>query len=195
MKRSAVNTYPWLERDCLTVARHLLGWELVSNSGGLPTRGRIVEVEAYHGPEDPASHAFRGPTPRTLPMFENGGAVYVYLSYGVHACLNIVTGPKGDGQAVLIRALEPVDGLEIMMVRRHTGNLKQLCSGPGKLTQALDIGLWQSGSRLGQALELRPPQTDIDISDIKASPRIGISSATDYPWRFSLATSPFVSRP
>ena len=192
MNRPSTSFYTWLERDCLTVAPQLIGWELVSTNGGTETAGRIVEVEAYRGPEDPASHAFRGPTPRTLPMFQAGGTIYVYLSYGMHTCLNIVTGPEGEGQAILIRALEPTQGLDAMATRRHTDNLRLLCNGPGKLAQALGIGLWQSGSKLGNFLMLRPPQAQLEVA---ASKRIGISAATDFPWRFTRAGSAFVSRP
>ena len=149
--------YDWLEQDSLTVAPLLLGWELVSRAGGVETAGRIVEVEAYHGTDDPASHAYRGLTNRTAPMFERGGAIYVYLSYGINYCVNIVTGPAGEASAVLIRALEPNTGLEIMARRRHTSDPLRLASGPGKLTHALGIGLGLSGSRLGETLALRPP--------------------------------------
>jgi DNA-3-methyladenine glycosylase len=184
--------YDWLSGDALTVAPMLLGWELVSRTGGLETAGRIVEVEAYHGLEDPASHAFRGPTPRTLPMFERGGTVYVYLSYGMHSCMNITTGPAGEGQAILIRALEPTAGLPAMMTRRRTANPLQLCNGPGKLTQALGIDLNLSGTHLGQDLVLRPPSTT--PATIATGPRIGISKAKDLPWRFYIASNPYISR-
>ena len=116
-------------------------------------------MEAYHGATDPASHAYRGRTARTAPMFERGGAIYVYFSYGVHTCVNIVTGPAGEAGAVLIRALEPTAGLDTMAGRRGTTDPLRLTSGPGKLTQALGIGLDLSGTRLGQTLSLRPPAT------------------------------------
>jgi DNA-3-methyladenine glycosylase len=186
--------YDWLTGDSIEVAPRLLGLELVSNSGGVETAGRIVEVEAYHGPEDPASHAFRGrPTKRTAPMFDIGGTVYVYFSYGVHTCMNITTGQKGEGQAVLIRALEPTTGIDTMAARRGTTNLRQLCSGPGKLTQALAITLDLSGTRLGQTLSVRPPSAPVDPALIAAGPRIGVSKAIDHPWRFYLKDNPFVS--
>jgi DNA-3-methyladenine glycosylase len=186
--------YDWLTGDSIEVAPRLLGLELVSNSGGVETAGRIVEVEAYHGPEDPASHAYRGrPTKRTAPMFDIGGTVYVYFSYGVHTCMNITTGQKGEGQAVLIRALEPTTGIDVMAARRGTTNLRQLCSGPGKLTQALAITLDLSGTRLGQTLSLRPPSAPADPTLIAAGPRIGVSKAIDHPWRFYLKDNPFVS--
>jgi DNA-3-methyladenine glycosylase len=190
-----MSNYEWLAQDSIEVAPRLLGWELVSTSGGVETAGRIVEVEAYHGPEDPASHAYRGrPTKRTAPMFERGGTVYVYFSYGVHTCMNITTGGAGEGQAVLIRALEPTVGIDVMATRRGTHKLHQLCSGPGKLTQALAIGLDLSGTRLGQTLSLRPSATPLEPALITAGPRIGISRAIDHPWRFYVAGSPFLSR-
>jgi DNA-3-methyladenine glycosylase len=187
--------YRWLEQDSVRLAPILLGWELVSTAGGVETAGRIVEVEAYHGTGDPASHAYRGLTRRTAPMFETGGTVYVYLSYGAHACMNIVTGRAGEGQAVLIRALEPTTGLDVMATRRHTDNPRNFCSGPGKLTQALGITLDLSDTRLGQTLSLRPPVSSPDPTLIASSTRIGISKAKDHPWRFYLRDNPFVSGP
>jgi DNA-3-methyladenine glycosylase len=178
--------YDWLTQDSLVVAPQLLGWELATHAGGAETAGRIVEVEAYHGAQDAASHAYRGITPRTAPMFETGGTLYVYLSYGVHACLNIVTGGAGEGQAVLIRALEPTVGLDVMAARRGLSDPRRLASGPGKLTQALGIGLGLSGTRLGGELELRAPIRPVDPDAIVAGPRVGISKAIDHPWRFRI---------
>jgi DNA-3-methyladenine glycosylase len=186
--------YAWLESNSLEVAPKLLGWELVSHAGGAETAGRIVEVEAYHGATDPASHAYRGLTPRTTPMFERGGAIYVYLSYGVHCCINIVTGPAGEASAVLIRALEPTVGLEVMSQRRGNNDPRKLSSGPGKLTQALGITLALSGSRLGQSLSLRPPTAPIELQQIATGPRVGVSQAVGRPWRFWLRDSPFISK-
>ncbi|HEY2004598.1 MAG TPA: DNA-3-methyladenine glycosylase [Candidatus Saccharimonadia bacterium] len=187
-------TYEWLTADCLEVAPKLLGWELVSRVDGLETGGRIVECEAYHGLEDPASHAFRGPTKRTAPMFEAGGQVYVYLSYGIHTCMNIVTGRAGEGQAILLRALEPTIGLDVMIRRRGTSEPRNLCSGPGKLTQALGIGLTLSGARLGETLFLRPPAVPHDPALVITGPRIGITKALHHPWRFYLHGNPHISR-
>jgi DNA-3-methyladenine glycosylase len=191
---SDIPSYTWLQQDVLTVAPQLLGWELISHAGGAETGGRIVEVEAYHGAIDPASHAYRGLTPRTAPMFEAGGGVYVYLSYGIHTCLNLVTGPSGEAQAVLVRALEPTRGLDIMATRRRTTDLRRLARGPGSLGQALGITLALSGSRLGGVLSLQPPTTPAEAGAIMAGPRIGIKKAAGNPWRFYLADSPFVSR-
>lgn len=188
--------YNWLEGDCLRVAPKLLGWKLISNLGSYKTGGRIVEVEAYYyGAGDPASHAYRGLTPRTAPMFERGGAIYVYLSHGLHCCMNIVVGPAGEAQAVLIRALEPTVGLETMAARRRVSDPRLLTRGPGRLAQALGIGLQHSGSRLGTQLQLKPPPQLIAPAAIIAGPRVGIKRAAERPWRFYLAESPFVSSP
>ena len=178
--------------DSIDVAPGLLGMELVSVAGGVTTGGIIVETEAYHGQDDPASHAYRGKTIRTSPMFEAGGTLYVYLSMGIHNCLNIVTGPEGVGQAVLIRALQPTLGIEKMIERRGTDKLTNLASGPGKLTQALSVARDISGTKLGQTLSLRIPNGPKPL--VATSPRIGISKAVDFPWRFYVPNSPFVSR-
>jgi DNA-3-methyladenine glycosylase len=188
-------TYHWLAQDALIVAPRLLGWELISRVGETETGGRIVEVEAYHGTQDPASHAYRGLTPRTAPMFAEGGGVYVYLSYGIHTCMNITTGPAGEASAVLVRALEPTQGLETMTRRRHTTDPRLLTRGPGRLAQALGIGLTHSGVRLGSDIVLRPPQTVIAPRQIVAGPRIGIKQAKDHLWRFYISGNPFVSGP
>jgi DNA-3-methyladenine glycosylase len=195
MNTSSLPPYRWLEADSLTVAPQLLGWKLISQVDGAETAGIIVEVEAYHGLEDPASHAYRGLTPRTAPMFEAGGTIYVYLSYGLHSCLNIVTGPKGEAQAVLLRALQPSHGLEVMATRRRTDDPKRLTRGPGSLGQALGISRDLSGTRIGEKLSLRPPTEAVDPTTIAASPRIGITKAADHPWRFYLKHNPFVSGP
>jgi len=147
------------------------------------TAGRIVEVESYHM-EEPACHAFAGLTPRTATLFGPPGNAYVYRSYGVHALLNAVAEDEGIGAAALIRALEPVEGIDLMRERRGVEAVEGLCSGPGKLTQALGIWLDLNGTPLtGGPIELLPPD------------RIGINRAVDLPWRFCDATSRCVSRP
>jgi len=158
--------------------------------------GVIVETEAYHDSE-PACHAFVGLTPRTRTLFEAPGIAYVYRSYGVHALLNVVVEPAGVGAAVLIRALQPVAGVPRMVERRGREELTDLCSGPGKLTQALGIGLDRSATPLlGGPIELGPPPPGDDGSPpLVVGTRIGITRAIELPWRFCAAGNRNVSRP
>jgi len=170
------------------VARQLIGVTVLIGGVG----GRIVETEAYDG-EDPASHSFSGPTERNFAMFGPPAHAYVYRSYGIHWCLNFVCREQGHGAGVLIRALEPVAGLETMRERRGTGDEWLLCSGPGKLCQALGVTRALNGRALdGPPFELAPAAKDIEVV---AGPRIGISKAVDVPWRFGLAGSRWVSKP
>ena len=167
-------------------ARELIGWTLTMNGVG----GRIVETEAYH-PEEPASHSFSGPTPRNAVMFGPVGRVYVYRSYGIHWCMNLVCG-DGPGSAVLIRALEPTAGLDVMRERRGTDAARLLCSGPGRLCQALAVTRAHDGLRLDQPpFDLIPGEP----AGLVAGPRIGISKAVDLPWRFGERGSRFLSKP
>lgn len=192
--------YQWLQDDALTVAPRLLGWSLVHHTPAGPLGGRIIETEAYAGTRDPASHAYRGRTRRTAPLFEAGGALYLYFSYGMHTCLNLVAGPAGEAQAVLIRALEPTLGQTQMQSHRPGRPAGQLANGPAKLTQALGLTLDWSGHRLGQEkapgewLELQPPSVPVPPATIASGPRIGIKQAADRPWRFWVAEHPGVSR-
>ncbi|MEA2193835.1 MAG: DNA-3-methyladenine glycosylase [Solirubrobacteraceae bacterium] len=158
--------------------------------------GVIVETEAYHDSE-PACHAFAGLTPRTRTLFEAPGIAYVYRSYGIHALLNVVVEPAGVGAAVLIRALEPRTGVHLMVERRGRERLTELCSGPGKLTQALGIGLDLNATPLlGGPIELGPPPAgEPEAPALVVGPRIGITRAIDLPWRFCLAGNRNVSRP
>ena len=158
--------------------------------------GVIVETEAYHETE-PACHAFAGLTPRTWPLFEAPGLAYVYRSYGIHALLNVVVEPAGVGAAVLIRALEPVGGIHRMVERRGRERLTDLCSGPGKLTQALGIGLELNATALlGGPIELGPPAPGTaGTPALVVGPRIGITRAIELPWRFCAAGNRHVSRP
>jgi DNA-3-methyladenine glycosylase len=168
-------------------AKALIGWTLTLGGVG----GVIVETEAYHH-EDPASHSFSGPTARNAVMFGPAGRAYVYRSYGIHWCLNVVCGPE-PGSAVLIRALEPTAGVAAMHERRGVQDLRQLCSGPGKLCQALAVTREHDGLPLDQPpFAMRPPA---HAAELIAGPRIGITRAADLPWRFGLKGSKFLSRP
>ena len=170
------------------MAPDLVGCTLV----GADAAGVIVEVERYQE-DDPASHSFRGPTPRAAVMFGLPGHAYVYRSYGIHWCLNVVCQPAGQGAAVLLRALAPVDGLEAMRARRGPVPDRLLCSGPGRLTQALGIDGGLNGAALdGRPLGVLAREAPVEVL---VGPRIGITRAADQPWRFGLAGSPHLSRP
>src|SRR5580693_806486 len=178
-------------RPVLEVARDLIGC-VVEHEG---VSGRIVETEAYHESE-PACHAFIGLTPRTRTLFGEPGMAYVYRSYGIHALLNAVCEPAGIGAAVLIRALEPLDGIELMRARRGGVGDRELCSGPGKLTQALGIELSENGTSLldGPVLIHAVGQGE-EPAQVIADTRIGISKAVDLCWRFCAVGNPHVSLP
>ena len=182
-------------RDTESVARALLGCVLESRIGGRRTAGRIVEVEAYVGAHDPAAHGFGGRrTDRNGAMFGPPGTAYVYRSYGVHWCFNVVTEREGEPCAVLVRALEPLAGMETMARRRGTSEEARLCSGPGKLCQALGITRAQDGHDLGAApLRLLRP-AGRRVLEIAIGPRVGITRAADWPLRFCVARSPWLSR-
>ena len=156
---------------------------------------KIVETEAYHQ-DDPASHSFRGLTPRTAPMFQAGGHMYVYFTYGMHYCLNIVTGPAGRGEGVLLRAAEPREGIDIMKANRGIDDIKNLANGPGKLAQALGIfDTSLSGKILNKSsIFVEEPAEKVNASDIAAGPRVGIRHAAEQPWRFYIKGNPFVSK-
>jgi DNA-3-methyladenine glycosylase len=184
-----------LEGSSLEAAPQLLGWTLARETPEGVIKLKIVETEAYHQ-DDPASHSFRGITKRTTPMFEAGGLIYVYFTYGAHYCINIVVGKKGIGEAVLLRAAEPLEGIEIMQQNRGSLDIYNLAGGPGKLAQALGIKStdW-SGKPLGKStVYLEPPAQKIEAKDIITSPRIGISQAKDVPWRFYIKDNIFVSK-
>jgi len=170
------------------VAYQLIGATFTVDGVG----GVIVETEAYDQ-LDPASHTFVGPTKRNAAMFGPPGCAYVYRSYGIHWCLNFVCGAEGHGAGVLIRAIEPIIGLQTMYDRRGVNNVRLLCSGPGKVGQALAIVHDYNGMPLNKSpFELIPARKSVDVV---CGPRIGISKAVDVPWRFGLAGSPFLSRP
>lgn len=184
-------SHPFFDRPVVEVARAMLG--CVVRHGD--TAGVIVETEAYHESE-PACHAFVGLTARTAPLFGPPGRAYVYRSYGIHSLLNAVTGPEGEGAAVLIRALEPLEGVEHMRLRRGLERVEDLCSGPGKLTEALGITLEHNTTDLAAgpiAIEAPPPGWQ-DV-EVVVGTRIGITKAAELPWRFCVAGSRSVSRP
>ena len=175
----------FLDREAAIVAPELLGAKFLVDGVG----GMIVEVEAYH-PTDPASHSFRGPTPRNGAMFAGPPRVYVYRSYGIHWCINFVCA---NASAVLIRALEPTDGLAKMRRRRGLDDPRALCSGPGKLCAALAV----TGALDGRMLDAPPFRLELSPKPaaIAVGKRIGITKAVDVPWRFGIAGSRFLSKP
>ena len=182
-------------RGTVTVARALLNKQLVRLNEDDVLIGRIVEVEAYGGRNDPASHAYRGKTPRNMPMFGEPGHAYIYFTYGNHYCLNVTTQPPGVAGAVLIRAVEPLKGSDIMKQLRPGVPEQQLTNGPGKLTQAFaidkslnQIDLTKRGNLfIGQASN-EPPVT------VERSPRIGITVGIERLWRFYIKSNDYVSR-
>jgi DNA-3-methyladenine glycosylase len=181
-------------RDPVVLARDLLGRILFYRTPEGLLAGRIVETEAYTGPSDPASHAFRGPTPRNAVMFGPAGIAYIYFSYGMHYCLNVTADGPGKPGAVLLRALEALDGLEVMRARGDHGPDVRILSGPGKIGRGFGLTLADNGrdftrGPLGIAAGTPVPQSKVGISK-----RIGISRAVDLPYRFVLTGSPSVSR-
>jgi DNA-3-methyladenine glycosylase len=179
------------DRPVLDVAPALIGC-VVSHAG---SSGVVVETEAYHESE-PACHAYVGLTRRTSTLFGRPGVVYVYRSYGIHALLNAVCEPEGVGAAVLIRALEPLGGIDLMRERRGIESVRDLCSGPGKLTQALAIELDLNQTDLVHGpIQIAPRPAAWRDVEIAVDERIGITRAADLPWRFTAAKSPYVSRP
>jgi DNA-3-methyladenine glycosylase len=177
-------------RSVHAVARELIGCRLFYGDRG----GTIVETESYDR-DDPACHAYVGLTKRTEVLFGPPGRAYVYLSYGIHSLLNAVAEPEGEAAAVLIRALEPTAGLEAMRARRGARPDVDLCAGPGKLTEALGIGLDANGADLAcEPFLLAPPKPGWN-GKVVTGPRVGITKAVERPWRFSLEGSRFVSRP
>ena len=181
----------FFDRSVHEVARDLIGCELRFDGVG----GVVVEAESYER-DDPACHAYVGLTPRTSTIFGPPGRAYVYLSYGIHSLLNAVCEPDGTAAAVLIRALEPTVGIEAMRERRGVRGKRELCSGPGKLTEAIGVGLEHNGAPLDRPpFELRERAGDWREVEVATGPRIGITKATELPWRFCAAVSPYLSRP
>jgi DNA-3-methyladenine glycosylase len=189
------------ERDAVSVARDLIGCLFVHDDADGRTAVRLIEVEAYRGTSDPGSHGFRGPTPRSRTMFGPPGRLYVYFSYGVHWCMNAVCGRDGTAEAVLLRAGEPLIGLDVMRVRRKgVADDRLLAAGPGRLTQALGIAKTHDGASLlrGSALWCGEDERTAGYrgAGVAATRRIGLAPGRgdDLPWRFVVARSPFASR-
>ena len=181
----------YFERSVHEIAPELVGATLLFGDSG----GVIVETEAYDQ-DDPACHAHVGLTPRTSVLFGPPGHAYVYLSYGIHRLFNVVCEPEGRGAAVLVRAIQPEYGVEAMRRRRGLERERDLCSGPGKLTQALGIGLEHNGLALDeQPFQILPRSGEWRDIEIVIGTRIGITKAADYPWRYCAAHNRFVSRP
>ena len=180
----------FFDRSVHDVARELIGCRLLYEGCG----GTIVETESYER-DDPACHAFVGLTPRTETLFGPPGRAYVYLSYGIHSLLNFVAEPEGEAAAVLIRAIEPTAGIDRMRERRPGRADADLCSGPGKLTEALGVSLADNGANLARDPFLLLEPEDGERPEVLTGPRIGITKAVERPWRFCAAGNPHVSRP
>ena len=191
--------HAFFRQDTVELARKLLGCLLIHRTLDGVAGGMIVETEAYVGAIDKACHAYRNRSERTEIMYHDGGYAYVYFIYGMHHCFNVVTGPEGEGNAVLIRALEPVIGLELMQRRRNTKSVRNLCSGPGKLCQALAITKNENG------LDLCATDSPLRLiryrhipgAQIVATPRINVAYAEEaaaWPWRFYVKDNLYVSK-
>jgi len=189
-----IEAFSFLSDDAVEVAPRLLGCLLVRELNGQRLVGRIVETEAYHQ-RDAASHSYKGRTPRTEVMFGPAGFLYVYFTYGMHYCMNVVTGAAGEGSAVLIRAIEPVEGEEYMKLNRRGAAGIQITNGPAKTCQALAIDKTWNGHDLRRGelqLKIQPPLLSTEIVQ---TTRIGITKDMHRPWRFYVRDSPFVSKP
>lgn len=186
--------------NAVNIAQKLLGKIFVKTEDEIILAGRIVETEAYKGNVDESAHSFRGITNRNKVMFEQGGLLYVYFTYGVHFCSNIVTGKKGEGDAVLLRGIEPLSGIDIMAKRRfgknHTDEkeLLNLTNGPGKICQAFGLNREHNGSDLTSTDIFLLDQPDISKQQIVTTTRIGIKKSVDLPWRFYIKNNLYVSR-
>lgn len=179
--------------DVATATKMLLGWQIISTINGQRISGRIVETEGYHQ-DDSASHSFKHRTPRTEVMFGPAGHAYVYFTYGMHYCLNVVTGPEGRGEAVLIRAIEPIEGIDSMKKNRKKADLTTLTNGPAKLCQALSINTALTKHDLRKKPLLLIPDVLQKGESIVQTTRIGISQAKDALLRFYVKDSQFVSK-
>jgi DNA-3-methyladenine glycosylase len=181
-------------RETVVVARHILGKHLVRVKGRFRMQVKIVEVEAYRGRDDPASHAFRGITKRNEPMFGEPGHAYIYFTYGNHYCLNVTTQPSGMPGAVLIRAVEPVKGVDHMRKLRPKVSDLQLTNGPGKLTKALGIDKSLNEVDMTKPGPLYITDSGAEAFDVVRSPRVGIRQGTTRMWRFYISGNPYVSK-
>lgn len=186
--------FDFLRTSSDTAARQLLGYQLVRTIDGRKVSGRIVETEAYMQ-SDAASHSYKGRTPRTDIMFGPAGYLYVYFTYGMHYCCNVVTGVEGEGSAVLIRAIEPLEGVEAMERNRHGLTGVQLTNGPAKVCKALAIDKTMNGHDLRHEPLLLIPGQAVDDNKVITTTRIGITKDTHRPWRFYIRDNPYVSRP
>ncbi|MFA5889417.1 MAG: DNA-3-methyladenine glycosylase [Actinomycetota bacterium] len=185
----------FFERSALEVARDVIGCLLVHDTDEGRVVGVVIEAEAY-SQEDPASHAFRGRTPRNAPMFEAPGRAYVYFTYGMHYCFNAVTDPEGRAGAVLLRAVEPIEGIDLMRARRAGVRDRDLARGPARLTQAFAIGREQNRADLIASPLFMCPGERLSNRAVEATPRIGLGRLQDgRPWRFAVRGSPWVSGP
>ncbi|MBA2627298.1 MAG: DNA-3-methyladenine glycosylase [Gemmatimonadales bacterium] len=194
-RRAATLPVRFFARPADVVAPALLGAVIESRAGGVITRGRIVETEAYLGHDDPAAHGYLGrKNERNAAIFGPPGSWYVYLSYGMHWCANLVCAREGEAAAVLVRALEPLDGLDIMRERRNGVVDRHLCSGPGKLCQALGITRELDATMMAASPVTVSRGTRLPPGSVAAGPRIGITRAADWALRFVIAASPWVSR-
>lgn len=200
LKQSAKLKREFYTRNLLSVSKDLLGKVIVFNSGNKVMSGKIVEVEAYHGDYDQASHAFNGKTKRNEVMFEEGGHLYVYFTYGAHFCANVVVGKKGKGIAILIRAVEPIDGIDMMIKNRFeqkiisSTQMFNLTNGPGKFCKAFGINKKQNGIDLTGDKIYILDQPKLQRNKIVTSKRIGITRSVDLEWRFFIKDNLYVSR-
>jgi DNA-3-methyladenine glycosylase len=196
IRRAATLPVSFFARPAEVVARELIGMEVVSRLQGRLTVGRIVETEAYLGYDDPASHGYRHRRhAQNEALYGPAGSWYVYLSYGMHWCANLVCGERGRASAVLLRALEPVAGLAVMRERRAGAADRLLCSGPGRLCQALAMTKDQDGRPMRRSAVTVGTGPEPLTAKVTAAPRIGITKAADWPLRFVLEGSPWLSRP
>jgi DNA-3-methyladenine glycosylase len=194
-RRAATLPVRFFARGADVVAPELIGALIVSTTGGRPTLGRIVETEAYLGYDDPASHGYRHRRhAQNVALYGPPGSWYVYRSYGMHWCANLVCQAAGSGSAVLLRSLEPLDGFEVMRQRRGTEAVELLCAGPGRLCQALGITRSELDGRVMSGSPVRVLAGDDWMGAIETTPRIGITKAVDWPLRFAAAGSRWVSR-